>query len=66
MFWSVGDDFYNADALLEDLNGRIKKAIEKQASGKISREDLQLLQHSEPHLYVPLSLPVSNDWSVLG
>jgi hypothetical protein len=58
MFWSVADNLYNVDSLFEDLGGRVEKAIKKQASGKISLEDLQLLRESEHHLYVLLSLPV--------
>lgn len=50
MFWSIDENLYNADQLLEDAQVHINRAIERNAPP----EDLELLHKAFKHLSVSL------------
>lgn len=52
MFWSIDENLYNADQLLEEAQTHIDRAIERKAPA----EDLELLQNAFKHLSVAIHL----------
>ena len=60
MFWHTDEGLFGVRNTILNGSRSFDKTIEAFQDGKISREELRLLEDSLDHLYVPITLQLMN------